>query len=154
MKRLIPILSFILLVSCDALDCRIVSDDARVDTVLFEANLNTCSCVDVQEFRYPDPTSQAPGLLHSENFKDPKIQIAVAKILAEKPPGQKIEVSTSWGEMPSFEDFCGMGVSYPVEWEGYSLIQYHSPGGQIGAYVFRKSGNNWVKAEHLLLGYW
>lgn len=58
-------------------------------------------------------------------------------------------------EPPRLPDLvCSMRVSGPALSDDYAFMSYSNPGGEIGAYAFSKSGDDWTVVEKVRLGFW
>jgi hypothetical protein len=51
-------------------------------------------------------------------------------------------------------DRCQMRVTGPAISGDYAFLSFSNPGGQLGAYAFKKSDKGWEFAERVSLGFW
>jgi len=51
-------------------------------------------------------------------------------------------------------DRCVMQVDRPAFSGDIAFVGFSDPGGEIGAYAFRRSGDEWHIVERALIGYW
>lgn len=49
---------------------------------------------------------------------------------------------------------CLMVVHQPAIYGDFAFVEFSDPGGEIGAYAFRRANGQWFVAEKVLLGFW
>ena len=156
MRYLLAFVASMLLVSCDALECRLSSDDERIQTVLFAANLNLCDCVDISDISLEPPIELGPpGMIGENTFENVEVKAAIRSMIKENPEPEDFSLSTTWGKIPKGPpDYCGYGISRPVTRDNMSIVKYSAPSGTIAVIAFKRTNGAWQEVERKHLGWW
>lgn len=131
--------------------------DTLIDRVVSRQSgvINRTPCVGVRGptriFKKSD-ASGPPALFGAENINDPAAQRAARAISvswkdAGNPDSYRIYGLAVQGE-------CPMNVNRPAHSGNFAFVTYSDPGGEIGAYIFRKVGRDWQYVERVRLGFW
>jgi hypothetical protein len=84
-------------------------------------------------------------MLQADSFDRPEVRQAAARIQTHY---RHEEPAT-----PAIDD-CPMDVSRPAMSGDFAFVWFSDPGGEVGAYAFRRANGQWFVAEKVLLGYW
>jgi len=129
--------------------------DGLVDAVVArEVGLATSACVAVG-----GPTAIVklgaedgpPAMLTAQAVKNAQARRA-AQAIAKSWHDVQAEKPQIYGDARSGN--CAMHVNGPAYSEDFAFVSYASPGGEMGAYVFRKTDSRWQIIERVKLGYW
>lgn len=94
-----------------------------------------------------------PGLLTMETFDDPDVR-AAAFAIATSYPDHARQFEPQAPSTTQATDNCAMDISRPLYAGAFAFVDYSSPSGAIGVYVFRKIGASWHSIEHKQTGVW
>lgn len=136
---------------------RLSTGDELQDAVLMRVDpLGDCVAVNDDPpmiFKDTGGPSEPPGLLTQDSFEQPEVRAAAAAIAISYPDyARKIEQQPQGGT--PHEDGCTMDISVPAYSGSFAFVDYSSPNGAIGVYVFRKDSTGWRVAEHKVMGAW
>ncbi len=92
-----------------------------------------------------------PGILTPLSFEDPDARKAASAIAIDWSDMQDSDPVTL-GEADG--EWCPMSVSGPAISGDYAFLSFSEPGGELGAYAFKRAGDGWRIVEKVHLGWW
>jgi hypothetical protein len=92
-----------------------------------------------------------PAMLQPGSFRDPEARQAASRIQvawrdAPAPTYETVGVEIGGG--------CIMQVNRASMSGDFAFVGFSDPGGELGAYVFRRSAGEWRVVEKVVRGYW
>lgn len=100
---------------------------------------------------YAEDDDGPPGMLRARSFRNAQVRAAAERLEMEWEKVPKDSYQT-FGTVDG--DYCHMAVGRPAVFGEIAFVDFSAPGGQIGAYAFRRGGDQWFVVEKVVTGYW
>lgn len=151
MRWLVP-----LILSLSACSPSVRTGDKLIDEVTTRQGgiINSAPCVGVRgpTLIFRPGASGPPALLGATNILDSDARRAASTIAVNWEDNARLDSYRIYGVPVRGE--CAMNVSRPTYSGEFAFVSYSDPGGEIGAYVFRRADDDWRYVEHVKLGFW
>lgn len=105
---------------------------------------------------YPAPImGPYPGAFSDAEANSAAFKLAV-KVDRLSGQAESTETATVIGDPDTIDGTgsCSMRVHYPIFAQDYAFMEFSAPGGDIGAYAFKRTSAGWRVAERLHFGWW
>ncbi len=107
---------------------------------------------------FPDVVMAPNTLFDVTMFEDASAVLAAREIAVSFDQAMQMEAENqiifTAGETGGHDGSCSMSVTYPSFSGDFAFLDFHSPGGDIGVYVFERHDNQWRVNERIHLGWW
>lgn len=116
-----------------------------------ESGRTPCVTLSNRTVIYAEDDDGPPGMLRSRSFRNAQVRAAAERL------------QTKWDEVPPDSNhtlgrvddgYCLMVVGRPAISGEIAFVDFSEPGGQIGAYAFRRAGDQWHVVERVVIGVW
>ncbi len=134
------------------------SADARIDYIFENDMQRKAVCVEVGPFSMrsaaPPLGAELPGVLHPGLIHNREVAALASRFAAGEGEVSPVEISLMDVRDMGPRRQCDAWFSRPVTIDDISLIQFGAPSGLMGAYAFKRDGEEWTPVERIKLGYW
>ena len=150
MIRTVAVLSSIALTACRQ---GITTGEPLSDIVVAREAGSWAQCVSLSgpTLIFAEDDEGPPAMLHPASFENEQVRAAAERL------------QIAWQDAPedSYQTFgtvtgdrCIMQVDRPAISGEIAFVGFSDPGGEIGAYAFRRGGDHWYVVERIMLGWW